>query len=70
MQWAVRHEVLQWPMVGGYPQLYVAQLSVKNGNYPGLGAASLSDIPPRVTKNVANRAGALSELLTRTEFRS
>jgi hypothetical protein len=68
MQWAVRHEVLQWPMVGGYPQPYVAQLSVKNGNYPELGTASLSDILPRVTQNLVNRAGALSALLTRMEY--
>jgi Dolichyl-phosphate-mannose-protein mannosyltransferase len=68
MQWAARNEVLQWPMVGGYPQPYFAQLSMKSGNYPELGAASLSDILPRVAENLADRAVALFVLLTRKDY--
>src|SRR5262249_48219043 len=68
LQWAARNEVLQWPMVGGYPQPYFAQLSVKIGNYPELGTASLSDILSRVMHNLADRAATLLELLTRAEW--
>jgi len=68
MQWAARNEVLQWPMVGGYPQPYFAQLSVKNGNYPELGKASLSEIPLRIQQNLADRAVALASLLSRKEY--
>lgn len=68
MQWAARHEVLQWPMVGGYPQPYIAQLSVKNANHPELGTASVSDIPSRVANNLGERGAALTKLLARKEY--
>ena len=65
MQWVAKHEVLEWPLVGGYPHSYIAQLRVKSGNRPELGSASLSDIPSRVAKNLDDRAVGLMELLTR-----
>ena len=68
MVWAARHEVLQWPMVGGYPQSYIKQLEMKNGNFPELGKASLIDIPSRVAQNLNDRVVALTQLLTRKEY--
>jgi Dolichyl-phosphate-mannose-protein mannosyltransferase len=65
MAWAHRHETLEWPQLPGYPQSYLAQLKVKNGHYPELGLAHLSDIPSRVGHNVAMRAAGFSQLVTR-----
>lgn len=62
--WAGRHQVLEWSLPG-YPESYVAQLKVKNGQYPELGYTSLSDIPTRIEKNVTERATVLCGLLTR-----
>jgi hypothetical protein len=64
MTWAHRHEVLEWQLPG-YPQSYVSQLRVKNGHYPELGMAHLSDIPSRVGRNVVSRAAGFSQLLIR-----
>ena len=68
MQWASKHEVLQWPRVEGYPRSYIAQLILKNGNYPELGRASLSDIPLRMAQNLEDQAVALTRLVTRNEY--
>src|SRR5262249_5796283 len=68
IHWSVTHEVDEWPTVIGYPHSYFAQVRAKNGHYPELGTASLSDIPPRVTQNLAARAVALSTLLSRREY--
>lgn len=68
MHWASKHEVLEWPMLEGYPKSYFAQLRVKNGNYPELGTASLSDIPSRVAQNLNDQAVTVAKLLTRKEF--
>ncbi len=64
-QWAAKREALEWPLVGGYPHSYIAQLRVKNGNQPELGMASLSDIPFRVAQNLGDSADALDTLLVR-----
>jgi hypothetical protein len=56
-------EVVEWP-VPGYPRSYISQLSVKNGNEPDLGMASLADVPPRVERNLVDRAVGLVTLLT------
>jgi 4-amino-4-deoxy-L-arabinose transferase-like glycosyltransferase len=61
--WAAHYRVDEWP-TGGYPKPYLAQLTVKNGNEPELGFASLADIPARITQNVTDRAAALDYLLT------
>ena len=66
--WSVRHEALQWPMIQGYPQSYLKQLGVKNGNYPELGAASLSDIPARIAHNLNDHTVTLVKLLTRKDY--
>lgn len=62
--WAHRHQTLEWQLPG-YPQSYISQLRVKNGHYPELGTAHLSDIPSRVERNVVMRAAGFSQLLTR-----
>jgi hypothetical protein len=61
--WAHRHEVLEWHLPG-YPESYVSQLKVKNGQYPELGLARLSDIPARVGQNIVARTALLGQLLT------
>jgi hypothetical protein len=68
MQWAAKHEVLQWPMVEGWPKSYFAQLKVKDGRYPELGMATLSDILSRVEQNVDDEAVLLAKFLTRKEY--
>jgi hypothetical protein len=53
----------QWP-VHGYPESYLAQLKLKNGNYPDLGFASAKDVVFRVEKNVKERTAFFAEVLT------
>ena len=60
MSWVAIHEVIEWP-IGGYPRSYIAQLGVKSGNHPELGAASLADIPSRVAKNLAEHVGGVHD---------
>jgi hypothetical protein len=55
---------LDWP-IPGYPQSYLLQLEVKNGNYPELGMAKLSDIPVRVARNASDYSALLSQILLR-----
>jgi len=52
----------EWPLPG-YPNSYFSQLTVKSGNDPELGAATLADIPPRVLRNAADDSIILSEML-------
>src|SRR5208337_4491460 len=40
--WASSRQFAEWPLPG-YPASYLAQLKVKNGEHPELGAAHLSD---------------------------
>jgi len=61
--WATQRRVDEWP-TGGYPKPYLAQLTVKNGNEPERGFASLADIPGRITQNITDRAAALDYLAT------
>ena len=67
MSWVAIHEVIEWP-IGGYPRSYIAQLGVKSGNHPELGAASLADIPSRVAKNLAEHVAGFTTLPTRLEY--
>ena len=67
MHWVATHEVIEWP-IGGYPRSYVSPLSVKSGNHPELGTASLADIPSRVAKNLSEHVTGLTALLTRQEY--
>ena len=53
--WSQRHQVLEWQLPG-YPESYISQLRVKDGNDPELGSARLSDIPPRIERNLLTRA--------------
>lgn len=62
--WAHHHQTLEWQLPG-YPESYVSQLGVKNGQYPELGLASARDIPPRIGRNVGMRAAGVSKLLVR-----
>jgi len=62
--WAQRHQILEWQLPG-YPQSYMSQVTVKNGQYPELGMASLGDIPSRVERNLVTRTAGFGEILTR-----
>jgi len=62
--WAQRHQVLEWQLPG-YPESYVSQLKVKNGQYPELGLATLGDIPGRIERNLVTRAAGFTEIVTR-----
>jgi len=65
MQWGTHNAVpAEWP-IGGYPRSYLSQLTVKDGNDPELGAASLADLPARVGRNLAAQASEVVELVTR-----
>jgi hypothetical protein len=61
--WTGPRQVEEWP-IGGYPKPYLAQLTVKNGNEPERGSASLADIPSRIVGNLTERAAALDYLTT------
>lgn len=62
--WAGQRKTAEWPLAG-YPQSYLSQLSVKNGNYPELGAATWRDIPARVRDNLDTRASKLVIMMSR-----
>ena len=62
MRWSGKHESLEWP-IGGWPGSYISQITVKNGNYPELGNASLADLPQRVEQNLLGYAEAFARLL-------
>ena len=63
--WMLRKPApLEWPLPG-YPRSYVQQLKVKNGRQPELGMAKWSDIPARVTTNLAAEGDILARLLLR-----
>lgn len=62
--WAQRHQTLEWQLPG-YPQSYMSQLRVKNGQYPELGMAHFGDIPRRIGQNTLTRAAGLDRLLIR-----
>jgi hypothetical protein len=62
--WAQHHQVMQWKLPG-YPESYVSQLKVKNGEYPELGEARIRDIPGRIGRNIAMRSAGYSHLLIR-----
>jgi len=61
--WAQHHQILEWQLPG-YPQSYLSQLKVKNGQYPELGLAHLVDMPSRVGQNMTMGAVRFGELLT------
>jgi len=63
--WAQRHEALEWPQLPGYPQSYLSQLKVKDGQHPELGMASIADIPARIGRNIISRTVGFGEMLTR-----
>lgn len=51
-----------WPLPG-YPEGYLAQLKVKDGNYPELGYATSSDLLWRVKKNLKDSVLFLADTL-------
>lgn len=67
LSWAATREVVEWPL-GGYPRSYLSQLSVKSGNYPELGEASITDVPSRIAEHLADRAALLTAILTRKDY--
>lgn len=62
--WAGRHQVLEWQLPG-YPQSYMSQLKVKNGQYPELGMASFGDLPSRAGRNIVTRTAGFGRIMTR-----
>jgi len=52
---------LEWPLPG-YPQPYLKQLLIKEGNYPELGMAKVSDLPYRVARNALDDTNLLAEM--------
>src|SRR5262245_10049974 len=67
LHWAATREVVEWPL-GGYPRSYLSQLSIKSGNDPELGEASITDILSRITEHLADRAALLAAILTRKDY--
>jgi hypothetical protein len=61
--WASEHQILEWQLPG-YPNSYLSQLEVKNGQHPELGMARVADIPSRVARNVVARTLTFGEVLT------
>jgi hypothetical protein len=57
----------EWP-IAGFPHSYLAQLRLKNGNYPELGMATAGDFVMRILRHASEQAGALSEALLRTSI--
>ena len=57
-----------WPLPG-YPQSYLAQLGVKEGNYPERGTASLADYWSRVYNNLDARLDLLLDLTAHLDTR-
>lgn len=62
--WAHRHQTLEWQLPG-FPESYLSQLKVKDGQYPELGLAHFTDIPGRVAHNAEMRSVAFWEIVTR-----
>jgi hypothetical protein len=54
----------EWP-IPGFPQSYLSQLKVKDGNYPELGMAGPRDIAFRMFNNACEYANLLSRLILR-----
>jgi len=55
---------LEWSLPG-YPDSYLNQIKLKEGNYPELGMARWSDIPNRITTNLLAESGVLAQLVLR-----
>jgi hypothetical protein len=62
--WAHRHQVSEWQLPG-YPQSYLSQLELKDGQHPELGLANLSDIPARIERNLFTRTAGFVRLMIR-----
>jgi hypothetical protein len=62
--WAHTHQTLEWQLPG-YPQSYSSQLLIKDGRYPELGVAHLSDLPGRIERNVVARTAGFVRLVSR-----
>ena len=59
----------EWQL-GGYPQHYLAQLTIKNGNEPELGFATAGDVVRRFGGNLTVRAAHVVSLATGKYFTS
>jgi 4-amino-4-deoxy-L-arabinose transferase-like glycosyltransferase len=62
--WAHRHQTLEWQLPG-FPESYLSQLKVKDGQYPELGLAHFADIPGRVAHNAEMRIVDFWEIVIR-----
>jgi hypothetical protein len=63
MNWAHHHQTIEWQLPG-WPQSYLAQIKVKNGNIPEMGTAHLSDLPGRIAENLVQRTVLVDQVLT------
>ena len=54
----------EWP-IPGFPQSYLSQLKLKNGNDPELGLATPLDVAVRIADNVCAQCDLLSRMLLR-----
>jgi hypothetical protein len=68
MSWSATHEVHEWP-VGGWPGSYVSQLTLKSGNEPDLGHATLKDIGPLLSKNLVDYGEMLARFPLHREWK-
>ncbi len=55
----------EWPRVPGFPGPYPQQLLLKNAHDPGLGRATLSDIPARIGQKAFEQSLMLAEVVFR-----
>jgi len=65
--WASARQTTQWELPG-YPESYLSQLRVKNGNEPELGYAGLGDILKRPASNIRTRTAEMAGVLTHHWF--
>jgi hypothetical protein len=59
--WMSRKPFDEWPRVPGFPGPYAQQLFLRNGHDPGLGRATLSDIPARIGQKAFEQSLMLAE---------
>jgi hypothetical protein len=67
LSWSERHPVSLWP-VHGFQESYVAQLKLKNGNYPELGMATWRDVLKRPLENEDDMVTSIAGLLAHKQI--
>ena len=67
MSWAARHQFHEWPLPG-QQEHYVAQLRLKDANYPELGLATWQDVIARPVRVADDMAAAMLGLFAHKEM--